>query len=533
MTRMKLPMMLNGKLAVLLAAGMVLGTAAPSWCEERQPLPVPQPVAPPPGTARTASPMASLSATQHYSASRVSSYEPTGGPRDNVWVPTDGSEMTLAEITGPGAITHIWTTHRGGGRDLILRAYWDGSDHPSIEAPLGDFFGVAMGLNAEMKSRPVQCSSEGRARNCWWYMPFNKSARITVSAPESEENAKRSTVSMYFYIDYRVYDRPIEDLNYFHARFIETDPTQRGKPVTLAQMEGNGHFVGVVMGHRSRTPGWFGEGDDMITVDGNLSFWGTGTEDYFCDAWGFREFSNPYYGAPVMEGRDVGDRLSVYRFHIADPIPFRESFKFEIEHWPWISPRPNTGRGYYSSVSFWYQNTVHKAWPRLEQIVSNGPWDETKGRWHVEGAVEAESLQVLAHESSAEGNPEPAAQWDMPNLSGDHKLAFDSGGKGKFSVSVPVERAGLYTVGVYYVQALDFGQVQLSVNGKPLGHAVDTFKKKDDLTRAVWPPKRFDFRNVRLNQGENVFEFSVSSKNAESAGYKMAIDCIVLKKEGE
>lgn len=522
----------TGHWYTLLAVSAVFGTSDYSLGQYSAP-PKPQPVAPPSGTMKALGPMVSLSSTQHYSASRVSSYEPHGGPRDNVWVPTDGSEMKLAELTGPGAITHIWTTHRGTGRDLILRAYWDGADHPSIEAPLGDFFGVAMGVNAVMNSQPIQVSSEGRARNCWWYMPFNKSARITVSATRSEENLKRSTVPMYFYIDYRVYDQPVEDLNYFHARFLETDPAQRGKPITLAQMEGNGHFVGVVMGQRGRTPGWFGEGDDMITVDGKLSFWGTGTEDYFCDAWGLRVFSNPYYGAPVVEGREVGGRVSVYRFHIVDPIPFRKSFKFEIEHWPWISPRPNTGRDYFSSVSFWYQNSVHKAWSRLERIMSNEPWDEKKGRWHVDGALEAESLKVLAHESSADGNPQPTVKWAMPNLSGDHMLAFDSGGRGTFSLAVPVDDSGVYTIRIFYTRAPDFGKVQLSVNGRAIGDNVDTFKKTDDLTRPIWPPKQYDFQNVRLKQGENVFQFAVSSKNAESTGYKMAIDCLVLKKHGE
>ncbi len=522
-------------LRALLAAAMTLSSAALSRSEESPYTtpPTPQPVAPPPGLMKSTSPMASLSATQNYSASRVSSYQPQGGPRDNVWVPTDGTEMTLADIKGPGAITHIWTTHRGGGRDLILRAYWDGSDHPSIETPLGDFFGVAMGVNAPMNSQPIQVTSEGRSRNCWWYMPFNKSARVTVSAPRSEENLNRSTVPLYFYIDYRVYDRPVEDLNYFHARFRETDPAPRGKPITLADMEGSGHFVGVVMGQRGRTPAWFGEGDDMITVDGKLSFWGTGTEDYFCDAWGFRVFSNPYHGAPVVEGREVGDRQSVYRFHIADPIPFRESFKFEIEHWPWISPYPNTGRDYFSSTSFWYQNSVHKAWPRLKRIISNGPWDEHKGRWHVEGSVEAESLKVLAFESTAEKALEPYVQWEMPNLSGDHMLSFNAGEKGKMSVAVPVAQAGVYTVGVYYTRAHDFGKVQLSVNGQPIGDAVDTFLKTDDLTRMIWPPKRFDLPGVRLKQGENVFEFAVPSKNPESEEYRMAIDCLVLTKQAE
>ncbi len=533
MKKILLLRIVNRKLLALLAAAAVVGSAMPSWSGESPYVtpPVPQPVTPPPGLTRAANPMASLSATQNYSASRVSSYQPQGGPRDNIWVPTDGSEMTLAEIAGPGAITHIWTTHRGGGRDLILRAYWDGSDHPSVEAPLGDFFGVAMGVNATMNSLPIQVSSEGRSRNCWWYMPFNKSARVTVSAPRSEENRKRETVPLYFYIDYRVYDEPIEDLNYFHVRFRETDPAPRGKPIKLAEMDGSGHFVGVVMGQRGRTPGWFGEGDDMITVDGTLSFWGTGSEDYFSDAWGFRVFSNPYYGAPVVEGREIGDSLSAYRFHIMDPIPFRKTFKFEIEHWPWISPWPNTGRDYFSSTSFWYQKTIHKAWPRLKQIISNEPWDEHKGRWHVADSVEAESLKVLAHDSRAEGNPRPAVRFEMPNLSGDHMLAFDSGGKGSFSLAIPVEEPGVYTVTIHYTRAPEYGKVQLSVNGRTIGDPADTFLKTDDLTRPIWPPRQFDFPDVRLKQGENVFEFAVDSKNPKSKGHRMAIDCLVLHKQ--
>jgi len=138
-----------------------------------------------------------------------------------------------------------------------------------------------------------------------------------------------------------------------------------------------------------------------------------------------------------------------------DPIPFRESFKFEIEHWPWISPWPNTGRDYFSSVSFWYQKSIHKAWPRLKQVISNEPWDAHKGRWHVADAVEAESLEVLEYESSIEKNPRPTVQHEMPNLSGDHMLAFDSGGKGRFSLAIPVEDPSTYTVAMYYTRAPD------------------------------------------------------------------------------
>lgn len=496
------------------------------------PLPNPMPVNPPRKVSLASDPFILLSKTQDYSASRVSSHNREGGPRDNFWIPTTGEEVTLAEIKGPGAITHIWTTSRGGGRDLIIRFYWEGSDHPSIEAPIGDFFGVAMGMNAEMNSYPIQVSSKGRARNCWWYMPFNRSARVTVSAAHSQENLKQKTISLYYYIDYRAYGKPVQDIHYFHARFQETDPAQRGKPVKLLEAQGEGHFVGLVMGQRARTPGWFGEGDDIITVDGKVSFIGTGTEDYFCDAWGFRAFSDLYHGVPALEGRKIGDRLSAYRFHIMDPIPFKKSFSFEIEHWPWISPWPNTGRDYYSSVGFWYQKTIHKAWPRLEKIISNEPWDPAKGRWHVNSALEAEDLGILKFESRIGRNAKPSPRHVMPNLSGDYMVEFDSGGKGFFDLAVPVKKAGIFNLNIYYVRAPDYGKVQLSVNGTAAGEPADTYLRTDDLTRPIWPPKAYIFKGIALKKGLNTFRFTIRSKNPGSDGFKTGIDCIVLKKEG-
>lgn len=520
--------------------------------------PEPGPVPPPRVTEGADNIMSMLSEPKNYSVARVSSFARNGGNLDTVRLPVGGKEVTIVDIKGPGAITHIWTTFRGNGRDIIVRFYWEGSKHPSIEAPIGDFFGVAMGINSSINSYPIQVSSKGRARNCWWYMPFNKSARITLSNIRSAETLDQNYMTLYYYVDYRTYGKSIKDITYLHARFWESDPVARGKPVKLVEIDGDGHFVGVVMGHRARTPGWFGEGDDIITVDGKISFVGTGTEDYFCDAWGFREFTNLYHGVPVYEGRVIGDRLSAYRFHIVDPIPFRKSFKFEIEHWPWFSCWPNTSRAYYSSLGFWYQKAIHKPWLGLKKLISNEPWDPIKGRWHVDRAIEAEDLGILEYKSTAIESVEPSAQsispttgsriilqsivhYDakprpqflMPNLSGDYMLCFDSGGKGMFSLAVPVKEAGTYTIKIHYVQARNYGIVQLSVNGNPVGKPIDTFLKTvKGLTRPIWPPKEFIFRKVSLKAGLNVFSFSINSKNSESEGYKAGIDCLVLDKEG-
>jgi len=500
--------------------------------------PAPAPSSPPGEPYLADNPMALLSKPKNFAASRISSYDKAGANLDMAVIPPTGEEIVLAEINGPGAISHIWTTFYGGGRDFILRIYWDGSPQPSIEAPIGDFFGTAMGVNADMNACPVQSSSDGRSRNSWWYMPFNKSARVTVANMRPANFFEGTTVplrhhnTLYYYIDYQVYGRPIKDITYFHARFLETDPSERGKPVRLADIEGDGHFVGLVMGHRARTPGWFGEGDDIITVDGKIGFVGTGTEDYFCDAWGFRVFTSPYHGVTVYEGREPGHRLSAYRFHIVDPIPFRKSFTFDIEHWPWVSVWPNTGREYYSGTSFWYQRKIHKQWPRLAGFIPQEPWDLAKGRWFVPGAVEAEDLGVLACKSAAGPGVRPLRRFMMPNFSGDNFLEFNAGKGGRVSLAVPAEKAGTYTVKIHYVRGENFGIVRLRVNGRDAGGPTDIFlQTQGRQPRPIWPPVEIIVPGVKLDAGMNAFEFSVDDKNMESAGYIVGIDCLILEKE--
>jgi hypothetical protein len=557
---MNTPAWKNGAVVALIAGAAVFALtqesplrppfhAGPAFLLEPAPAFVPS------GPAEPDGPMSLLARPKNYSAARASSFARGGGNRDTIDLPPGGGEVTLADLQGPGAITHIWMTFRGGGRDILLRFYWEGSAHPSVEAPIGDFFGAAVGIDAVVDSFPIQVSAEGRARNCWWYMPFNRAARVTASNIVPPDAAEARPIQLYYYIDYRRGGKADPEIPHFHARFIETDPAPRGRMITLADIKGRGHFVGVVLGQRARTQGWFGEGDDVITVDGRLSFAGTGTEDYFCDAWGFRPFSDLYHGVPVYEGRRIGDRLSAYRFHIADPIPFRRTFKFEIEHWPWFSPWPNTGRDYYSSLSFWYQTGLHEPWPRLEKLLSADPWDPTKGRWHIPGALEAEDLGLLGFRSRAveqrqaaaeigpltesrdvlrsllHYGPRPEPVFLMPNLSGDRFLGFDSGGDGEFSLAVPADSAGTYAVKLYLLRAEDYAIVEFRVNGKTIGEPIDTYlSRAEGMTRPVLPPKEFVLSDVPLRAGANTFEFVIESKNPESKGSRMGLDAIALEK---
>ncbi len=302
----------------------------------------------------------SLGEKQDYISHRISSYDQTGGNRDSLTI-GPGQTAVLAEIKGPAAIHHIWVTAAAEafyGRKLVLRAYWDGEESPSIEAPLGDFFGVGHGLDRDLSSLPVSDSSDGRARNCYWYMPFRWSGRLTIT-----NEGTAPVAAFYYHIDYRELADIHPDSPYFHARYDQAFPAVGDKNYCILDAVGTGHYVGCVFNVLQRTMGWWGEGDDMIYVDGAATpaIQGTGSEDYFSDAWGMREGRNAFYGCPLQEDDfQVGSKASVYRFHVPDPVPFKRSIRVTIEH-----GHANDRSDYLSSVAFWYQNEPHASYPAL------------------------------------------------------------------------------------------------------------------------------------------------------------------------
>ncbi|MBN2508417.1 MAG: DUF2961 domain-containing protein [Verrucomicrobia bacterium] len=281
-----------------------------------------------------------------------------------------GESKTIGVLQGPGKIVHLWMTPSSMdiryGRALVLRIYWDGADVPSVEVPLGDFFAVGNGMQANVTSLPVKVSSYGRGYNCYWQMPFKTQARI-VLANESD----KAPASCYYQLDWIRLDQPMEPTLYFHARYHQEYPPKKGEPYTVFQGEGRGHYVGTVLSSQNGIGHWFGEGDDMFWIDGEAqsSLQGTGTEDYFNEAWNMRVHSSLYNGCTVFEPRAPDARVSAYRWHIADPILFRKSLKFQIERRGFLmdsrghvvsssGSRPD----YWSSVSYWYQDAVAKPW---------------------------------------------------------------------------------------------------------------------------------------------------------------------------
>ena len=322
---------------------------------------------------------------------RISSYDQTGGNRDFLLNIDAGKKATLAEIQGPGTITHIWVTisspERYHLRRIILRAYWDGETNPSIEAPIGDFFGLGYGEPYYWASAPLAVSD--RALNCFFPMPFSRGARI-----EIENQGERPIAAFYYYVDYESYApasagaRATERQGRFHAWWNrEITKATDGKPnadgqnnYLIVDTAGHGHYVGVVMHIQGLATGWWGEGDDMMFVDGEAkpTLNGTGLEDYFCGAWNFnrldREYNFPYFGYSRKGNAhpDYTGRHSMYRFHIEDPITFEKSLRVTIEH-----GHANDRGDDYSSVAYWYQTEPHKKFPGLAAVGDRLPID----RW--------------------------------------------------------------------------------------------------------------------------------------------------------
>lgn len=432
-----------------------------------------------------------------------------------------GETLTLAQLQGPGEITHIWCTVAASepqySRLLVLRMYWDGEEHPSVECPLGDFFGVGHGWDVSFDSLPVRVTANGRARNCWWVMPFRKSARITVT------NEGRLPVRLFFYyIDWRRLPDLPADTPYFHAVYRQEFPTMMGRNYVIADIVGNGHYVGTVLSCRQLGRRWWGEGDDFFFIDGESepSLRGTGTEDYFCDAWGFRQHSGLFYGVPLMEGEHVGARTSVFRWHITDPIRFRRSLRFEIEHKGATSnPDGSLLSGFeereddFSSVAFWYQLEPHQPYQPLPKGYARV--------FHTEANDGVQAENLLDRVTVTAG---ALIRQELPLFSGGAQLFWTPETEGQeLSIPLEVPTEGRYVLFMVTTYSFDFGTFQIELNDKPLGGRLDLYARNPFLHEQV-----IDLGF--LEAGKYTLALRNVGKNEASRGYFLGIDALLLRR---
>lgn len=454
--------------------------------------------------------------------------------RDNFRV-APGATHVLMDRKGPGVITHLWLTFLAPGpqdwakdgsanhQDMLLRIYWDGNPKPAVEAPVGDFFANCFGKRSQVISVPVVVE-DADSYNCFWRMPFQKSAKV-----EIVNQSKKPISLLYYNVDWIKLDKLAKDTPYFYAQYRQEYPVQSGKDYTILETTGKGHLVGTVLAVRSRSPSWFGEGDEKIYIDGESvpSIWGTGTEDYFLSAWGLQTTSTPYAGTPYFDQWGiVGGHTSAYRWHVNDPIVFQKSIKFTIEHWGWISPDENQENRAmswnereddFSSVAFWYQQgpstfearaPENRTLPSLERVVAR------EIRQHGAGTTQRQTLDLY---------DEPQLLY-MPA-----GLADGNFGEAWIDVPFTVKEKEPLRLLLNLTTSYDFGKYQAylaapgeSGKGTKLGGPLDlyseTVKSREFHLMDFWP-----------EPGAYRLRLECVGKNAKSDGYFLGLDSVRLR----
>ena len=447
----------------------------------------------------------------------LSSNDPSGGNGDMRGV-NPGQTYTLADYSGgPGAVRRWWITLAPRNnveiqRQCIVRCYWDGETEPSVECPVSDFFGLGFGEWKDFQSAPLNMTSGGY--NCYWPMPFKKSCKITL-----ENRSKVHLDALYYNLDILTQKKAPKEPLYFHAQFRRTR-TQRGKPVTLLEATGRGHYVGTVLSMQflSRRGITFLEGDEQVTIDGEKtpSILGTGTEDYFSSGWYYDTgaYSALYHGCPIKD--DAKGRISAYRFHIEDPIPFTKSIAFNIEH----GGRNDVPPADYCSVAFWYQTHPHAKFPPLPaDLLPYEPQQTPK----IAGMIEGEGLLRGAKATDGPVEAQDMSPWDS-DWSGLSQLWWrPTKVDATLTLTVSAAEAGQKELIGHFTKALDYGNVVVRVNGRQVGRTVNLYDPN------VVPTGPISLGLVNLAAGTNTIELVVVGKDDRSKGYLVGLDGFVLK----
>jgi len=434
-----------------------------------------------------------------------------------------GETATLARLNGKRAITALKVSmdlpespeDRDVLRELVLSIYWDGESRPSVWVPLGDFFGTAAGVN-KYKSLPLGMTDEGFY--CFWYMPFKKSALIKLT----NEGDKKRTAA--FTITHAPLTKPITNLGRFHAKwhrdtFLPEEPERRAIDWTMLKTKGRGRYCGVMLHVWNPRGGWWGEGDEKFFVDGEKfpSTIGTGSEDYFGYAWCDPTlFTNCYHNQTISMGNR--GHISVNRWHITDNVPFQKSFEAAIEKY-----YPNSKPTLYAATAYWYQaagqTDPYRPTPVTERT---GYWGPIK-IFRVKGAIEGEKMKILAKTG---GN---AARQDLSGFgvnwsSEAHLWWIDAKPGDTLELAVPVEKTAAYRLKMQLTKAIDYGIVQLYLDGKKLGEPIDLYNN------GVIPTGVLDMGIHKLSKGQHTLRVEIVGANKKAVKkYMFGLDYLKLE----
>lgn len=431
-----------------------------------------------------------------------------------------GAELTLANLRGCGVIRHLWLMVESDdpyySRLIVLRARWDGETSPSIDVPIGDFFAVGNAVEVPVDTLPVRVAGDGRGRSCWWPMPFNDGAQISL-----RNDSGRPAPRVWWEIDWS--DVPAGGgARTLHASFRASPRNPSLRQHKVAEIDGAGHYVGTVVSIWSGESGWPGEGDDRYFVDGaeNPSFRGIGFESAFDDAWGFRVGTGPFGGVTAFEGTGSGARTTACRWFLNDPIPFSKGLTVTFERMGYavrnqVVKVVGDRRDAWSSVAFWYQQEPHVIFPALPSQNERLPFDEIR--------IEPEEKELFETIEVAEGAPPPTVHADALLAYG-RQVRFEPVDLQAATLSIPIELSNPREYDLYarLTSGPDGGCWEMRVDGERVGTPVDLCSPRAISTDRL-------FGSVKLARGAHSIELHCVGHRVESTGYALGLDSVMLR----
>lgn len=439
---------------------------------------------------------------------QVSSYDTSGGNQDRITIPA-GKKATILDVEGPGMIVRIWFSVESPDpyylRRLVLRMFWDNETKPSVEVPIGDFFGCGYKY-VGYASQYLGMTGNGFV--CYFPMPFERQARIEIL------NETRYEVPGLFYqINYQKFEGALDsDVAYFHAFWNRSVTTRYDSNYTLLKTEGKGHVVGVNMNIQSYDGTLdFLDGDEMIYVDGEKkpSIRGTGTADFFSGGLNFSAgtYNTPFNGLIFKD--DSAGQVSAYRLFISDQISFKKNIRVTMEH-----GHGNKRTADYSSTIYWYHMESHAPVPALPRAGQRIPLRMVKPA----GMVEAESLTI--HSGGLRSNvmdmSDEGADW-----SGNHQLFIETRNQTDFELLITGKKPGKYVVDLYYTVGPVYGNADVYVNGARSGSILG-------YSPYLLPMGKIRLEGSPTSDGVINLKFRITGKDPSSNGFNVGIDGVFL-----
>jgi len=439
---------------------------------------------------------------------QVSSYDSSGGNNDRIYI-APGRKTDIFKAEGPGMIVRMWFAVDSRDpyflRRMVIRIFWDDEPKPSVEVPIGDFFGCGF------KYKPYITQFLGMTSGgyvCYFPMPFERDARIEIA------NETRQDIGLLYQIEYQKFEGALEsDVAYFHAAWKRSIRTNYDSNFVILQAEGKGQVVGVNLNIQSYDGSLkFLEGDEMIYTDGEKrpSIHGTGTDDFFSAGWYFNngEFAGPYSG--LIYKNDTLGQIAAYRFFIVDPIPFKKNIKVTIEH-----GQGNQDIADYSSTAYWYQIEPHKQFPHFPIAGQRIPLRIVKPARMFEAEKMIFKLEGL--KSKVMDMSDYGPEW------GENKqIVIEAHDKSSFGLDINGLKESVYDLNLYHSKGPEYGNADIYVNNVKAGTIYG-------YSPYILPSGEVTLKDLKTLTGSVDIRFVVTGKDALSKGYLIGLDGVSME----